>query len=310
MVAAAMMLATAAVGSVADPAVASAATAAAGVLPRALESLTLPAAWLMGLAASGHCLLMCGGIAGASGVVAMPGHDRRQPLHWLLASQLGRITSYSLAGLLAGGVLGGFVALFDLEAIRIGLRVLTALALALAAAVVAGWLRDPGRGPGALVWRYIGPLARRLLPLRSALGAFGFGMIWGWMPCGFVYSVLVVAALAADPWRAAAIMALFGLGTLPAMLALAAGVSRLPRLSPGMRSRQLVGALLLGCAALTLASPWLPIHGAGHAGDHGAGPIAEPGSGHGAGHDLGHDQGQGGPPRAPADGGAGLHHHH
>ena len=243
-----------------------------------IESLTLPAALLMGLGASGHCLLMCGGIASASGIVAMPGHERRPPLRWLLASQLGRVTSYGLAGLLVGGILGGAIALLDLESIRTGLRVLTALALVMAAAVIAGWIRDPGRGIGSVIWRRIAPLTRRLLPLRSIVGAFGFGMIWGWMPCGFVYSVLLVAALAADPWQAAAIMVLFGLGTLPAMLALAAGAARLPRLAPGGHVRQVVGALLVGCAALTLAAPWVPLHGAGHDAGHGEahGPIPGP----------------------------------
>ena len=109
-------------------------------------SLTLSAALLMGLAASGHCLLMCGGIASASGVVAMPGENRRPPLRWLLASQLGRVTSYALAGLLVGGVLGGVVGLLDSEAVRTALRLLSAVALAVAAAVVAGLLAGLGAG--------------------------------------------------------------------------------------------------------------------------------------------------------------------
>lgn len=273
------------------------------------ESLTLPAALLMGLAASGHCLLMCGGIASASGVVAMPGESRRPPLSWLLASQLGRVASYGLAGLLAGGVLGGVVDLLDSEAVRTALRLLSAVALAIAAAVVAGLLRDPGQGIGRLVWQRVAPLARRLLPLRSSPAAFAFGMVWGWMPCGFVYSVLLVAALAADPGRSAATMVLFGLGTLPAMLAMSLGASRLPRLAPGGRVRQVAGGLLLICALATAIAPWLPLHGATHepdlhpaaaVGPDGAPAVRAPSADHG---ESGH--------RGPGHRGssAGGHHH-
>lgn len=238
-----------------------------------IEPLTLSAALLMGLGTSGHCLLMCGGIASASGIVAMPGRERRPPLSWLLASQFGRILSYGLAGWLAAGVVSSVVAVFGVESIRTGLRILSALALMLAAAVIAGWIRDPGRGPGGVIWRRLAPLTRSILPLRSISAAFGFGMIWGWMPCGFVYSALMVATLAADPWLGAAFMVLFGLGTLPAMLAIAAGATALPRLVPARRFRGFIGALLLASAALTLIAPWLPLHGSGH--DHHRGGHGE-----------------------------------
>ena len=268
-----------------------------------IELLTPPAALLMGLAASGHCLLMCGGIAGASGVVALPGERQRPPLRWLVASQLGRLTSYSLAGLLIGGVLGGVVGLLDSEAVRTTLRMLSALALALAAAVVAGVLRDPGRGLGNLVWRRIAPLSRRLLPLRSTPRAFAFGMVWGWMPCGFVYSVLLVAALAADPWRAALTMALFGLGTMPALLALSVGASRLPRLAPSGQLRQAAGAVLLVCALATAIVPWLPGHdGHDHASAGAQGPVDVPPPAR-------LDSGPGARPGPGSSPDAGRHHH-
>ena len=267
-------------------------------------SLTLSAALLMGLAASGHCLLMCGGIASASGVVAMPGENRRPPLRWLLASQLGRVTSYALAGLLVGGVLGGVVGLLDSEAVRTALRLLSAVALAVAAAVVAGLLRDPGQGIGRLVWQRVAPLAMRLLPLRSTPAAFAFGMVWGWMPCGFVYSVLLVAALAADPWRAAATMVLFGLGTLPAMLALSLGASRLPRLAPGGHARQMAGGVLLVCALATAVAPWLPLHADGH------GSASHPGGAKGHAHPAGADDRDAGRATAGTRGAAAPGHHH
>lgn len=52
------------------------------------------------------------------------------------------------------------------------------------------------------------------------------GMLWGWLPCGMVYSVLAGAAVSGDAVNGAAIMAAFGAGTLPLLLALGAGISR------------------------------------------------------------------------------------
>lgn len=276
-------------------------------------SLTLPAALLMGLAASGHCLLMCGGIASASGVIAMPGANRQPPLLWLVASQLGRLTSYALAGAAAASLLGGAIGLVDSEAVRSVQRMLMALALVAAAAVVSGLIRDPGRGVGQIFWRRIGPLARRLLPLRSTPAAFGFGMVWGWMPCGHVYSVLVVATLAADAWQAAATMALFGLGTLPAMLAISVGASRLPRLAPAGGVRRLVGVVLLVAALVTAGAPWLDAHRAGQAGvdplhaskGDGAGASREDGAGASSGDGAGASEAHSG--RSLTD--ASRHHH-
>jgi sulfite exporter TauE/SafE len=79
---------------------------------------TLVAALLLGLAASGHCLVMCGGISAALGIATAKRADGRSRPDLLVAYQCGRITSYVLAGLLLGGLLGGVIALLDVEAVR------------------------------------------------------------------------------------------------------------------------------------------------------------------------------------------------
>ena len=240
------------------------------------EALTLSAALLLGLAASGHCMVMCGGIAGALGMATAAGRNGRPKVALLVAYQLGRIGSYAVAGGVAGGMLGGIVAVLDIGAVRIALRTLSALALLVAAAVAFGRVRDTGFGVGGWLWARLAPLGRRLLPVTTLPRAFGFGTIWGWMPCGFVYSVLLIAALAADPWHAAATMIAFGLGTLPAMLATALGTPRLLRFAGRPRARQAAGAILLLCAALTFTVPWLPLE---HR--HSAPLQASPDSSHG-----------------------------
>jgi sulfite exporter TauE/SafE len=221
------------------------------------SGLTLGAALLLGLAASGHCVVMCGGISAALGIATARRPDGRLKRHLLLGYQLGRISSYALAGLLFGGVFGGLIALLDVDAVRASLRALSAVALLLGALVAFGRVRDPGFGIGRHLGPRLAPLGRRLLPVRHLPAAFGFGMVWGWMPCGFVYTVLLIAALQADALGAAATMAAFGLGTAPAMLAAAFGAQRFVGFAAKPAGKRIAGSMLLASAALTLAGPWL-----------------------------------------------------
>lgn len=221
------------------------------------DSLTLIAALLLGLAASGHCLVMCGGISAALGIATAKRADGRPRPALLVSYQLGRISSYVLAGVLLGGLLGGVIALLDVEAVRRSLRAVSAMALLLGALVASGHLRDPGFGIGKRLWPRIAPLGRRLLPVSNVPRAFAFGMVWGWMPCGFVYTVLLIATLQLDAWHAGATMAMFGLGTAPAMLAVAFGASRFAGFAAKPSAKRIAAGALLVSAVLTLAGPWL-----------------------------------------------------
>jgi sulfite exporter TauE/SafE len=226
--------------------------------------LTFGAALILGIAASGHCLVMCGGISSALGLASAksPGGQPRLPL--IVAYQAGRIVSYAIAGAIAGGAVGNIVDWLDLDAVRRGLRALSAVALVVAALVAFGALRDPGSRVGQLVWRRIAPLGQRLLPVTNAARALGFGMVWGWMPCGFAYTVILIAALEQDALSAAATMLAFGMGTAPTMIALAYGARRAASLAAGGAARRVAGTVLICGAALTLlapqivtAAPWL-----------------------------------------------------
>jgi len=226
--------------------------------------LTLGAALILGIAASGHCLVMCGGISSALGLASSRSSDGEPRVPLIVAYQIGRIASYAIAGALAGGALGYAVAWLDMDAVRSGLRALSAVALVAAALVAFGTLRDPGSRVGQLLWRRIAPLGRRLLPVTSPGRALGFGMVWGWMPCGFAYTVILIAALEQDALRAAATMVAFGMGTAPTMIALAYGARRAANLAAGGAARHVAGTVLICSAALTLlapqiaaAAPWL-----------------------------------------------------
>src|SRR5215510_13539183 len=214
--------------------------------------LTLGAALLLGFAASGHCLAMCGGISAALGVATAKRADGRPRTSLLVAYQVGRMLSYAVAGGLVGGALGFVVGWLDLDAVRTSLRLLSAVALAAAALVAFGAWRDPGARIGRLVWPRLAPLGRRLLPVTSVPRALGFGMVWGWMPCGFAYTVIVIAALEHDALRSAATMLAFGIGTAPAMIAVAFGARSASGFAAGSVGRKVAGAVLIGSAALTL----------------------------------------------------------
>jgi sulfite exporter TauE/SafE len=143
--------------------------------------------------------------------------------------------------------------------VRQGLRLLSALALLLGAFVAFGRVRDPGSRLTHGLWSKLAPLGRRLLPVHTLPRAFAFGMIWGWMPCGFVYTVLLIAALQLDAVTAGATMAAFGLGTLPAMFATTFGAQRVVALAARPGGKRVAGALLFASATLTLIGPWLAI---------------------------------------------------
>jgi len=184
-------------------------------------------------------------------------------LAWLqhqAAEQSGAVLTAEIDGSFAGFVVGWL----DVDAVRRGLRALSAVALVAAALVAFGALRDPGSRIGRLLWPRLAPIGRRFLPVTSVARALGFGMVWGWMPCGFVYTVMLIAALEQDALRSAATMLAFGVGTAPAMIAVAFGAQRGARFASGAAGRRVAGAVLIGSAALTLfapqivaAAPWL-----------------------------------------------------
>jgi hypothetical protein len=114
---------------------------------------------------------------------------------------------------------------------------------------------------GAPVWRRLSPLLRHALPIRSLPRAWLAGMLWGWLPCGMAYAMLMVAWLSADALAGASLMAAFGLGTLPALLAASAAAQRMGRALayPHVRAAAGLAIAALGIVAL-LAPWWLPPH--------------------------------------------------
>ena len=109
---------------------------------------------------------------------------------------------------------------------------------------------------GARLWPRIKPLAGKFLPFTSAWQAFPLGMVWGWLPCGLVYSMLTWSAAAGSAGGGALIMLSFGIGTLPTLFALGGLADRL-RYWLTLRSLRQGGAVLL--IAYGLHTLWIGI---------------------------------------------------
>lgn len=209
--------------------------------PTGLGLPPMVAAFVFGLLGGAHCIGMCGGIMSALTFAVPPSMRSPSRLSGLLLGyNLGRIASYMVAGALVAS-LGTLVAITPVA--RLILQVIAAVMLILMALYIADWWKGllAVEAIGRRLWRHLEPLGRRLMPVIKLHQALALGAVWGWLPCGLVYSMLAWSLAVADPLQAAALMAAFGLGTLPALLV------------TGLAARQL-GALIRHRATRTLAA--------------------------------------------------------
>ena len=176
-----------------------------------------------GLASGLHCVAMCGGIVLAFDTQrVIPIRSVESGASWArrLYFNAGRISTYAIAGALAGTAGGAAYAAAALPA-QAAWQVAASLLLILIGLHLAGASRllGPLEALGAPLWRRVQPLAARLLGAPTPPGAYAAGLAWGWLPCAMVYAALIAAAAAGDAARGALAMAAFGAGTLPFLLA-------------------------------------------------------------------------------------------
>jgi sulfite exporter TauE/SafE len=234
--------------------------------------LSLLPIFIVGLVGSVHCIGMCGGIVGAlssapgAGSGSRPGSSPtpqrvipiasrlRQQAGIVFAYNTGRIASYMVAGALAGGLVGGALALTQIAALQTGAYWLANLMLA----ALGLYLMDLWHGlarleaAGQFLWRRLQPLFKPLLPMDHPLKAFALGGLWGWLPCGMVYSVLLTALLSGSALGGALVMLAFGLGTLPVLIGLGLLGARLRQRMQQRGVRIACGAVVLSFGVLGL----------------------------------------------------------
>ena len=230
---------------------------------------TLIGAGLAGLLGGGHCLAMCGGFvavmargggapAGARAVPLLPA----RALAWRqLSYNAGRVTTYALLGAAAGGAGGALLSAAGwmplLRFLYVFANVLL-LALALAIAWKSGGLAWAQQAGNALFGKIL-PIVRPLLLAKTLAARYTLGMVWGLVPCALIYSVLPIALFAGGAYEGALVMLVFGIGTLPNLLATGWVVSRASGWLDSRLVRYASAALL---AALAAVGIWRALFGA------------------------------------------------
>ena len=215
-----------------------------------MTELTLSGALIVGLLGSSHCLAMCGGLSSLLGIQADANRNR------LLSYNIGRLLSYGVIGAVAG--LFGEQLVQLAPSLGLSLRVLAGLLLVAMGLYVSRWWMGLNylERVGAYLWRGIQPLIKRLLPIESHWQALLLGGLWGFLPCGLVYSTLSWALAAAQWQQSALFMLAFGLGTLPAMLVTGfAGEKLLVKLK-AKNFRVMAGLVII---VMGLITAWVPL---------------------------------------------------
>ena len=200
------------------------------------------ALFLVGLLGGTHCVGMCGGIVGAMSMGGRAGWG----MH--LAYNGGRILSYTAAGAIAGALGAASLGLEGQVPARMALYFIANLMLVALGLYLLGVTRALAftERTGQVLWRQLQPLTRRFLPVRSVGQAFPLGLLWGWLPCGLVYSALATALASGSAGRGAATMLAFGLGTLPNLLLAGLLLARLNEFVRHPVVRSVSGLLVLG----------------------------------------------------------------
>jgi sulfite exporter TauE/SafE len=209
------------------------------------------------LSGFGHCVGMCGPLVATYTLqnggdrVAAAGQAVRQHLGSHLLYNAGRITTYTAMGAVMG-LAGSFVQVAaTLGGLQRTIHLVAGLTMILLGLNMAGWLpkwrpSKPSGKPG-LYQR----LVFRLVNQSKGHGHFVLGLVLGLMPCGVLYTAEIAAAATGNPWRGAALMAAFGLGTAPALLSVGLMSSWLgPKLRGGLYRLACVSMMVAGALML------------------------------------------------------------
>ncbi len=217
--------------------------------------ITLLTLFLLGFFGGGHCVGMCGGLSSAFALQLPPGLNR---FGLVVLLNAGRITSYTLIGFLLGLLGQAGISLDQTRLLQTVLFVAANVMLLFLGLYLAGLsaLAAKIEGIGRPVWKRINPLLTRLLPVKSAPACFAVGMLWGWLPCGLVYSASLYALGSGRAGQGALYMFAFALGTLPNLLAVGLFATQLKSFLQHRAVRLCAGLAVAAWAVWQLVS-WL-----------------------------------------------------
>ena len=225
------------------------------------------AAFSMGLFGSPHCLGMCGGIVTAFGLSMQHVSDSKKN-GLILTYHLGRLISYSLLGLIAGFVgVAIFQSIMSNSAPRI---VLGAVLVLIGLAMLGLPLFNQLERVGMRFWQSLAPLRKKVFPIDSFGKALFAGLLWGFLPCGLVYGALMMAIAGNNIATGAALMFVFGLGTMPMLIATQKTVGMLQSSIKHFRLRQINGVIMMLSGLAVIFIPMMMHHNHNHNHNHGS----------------------------------------
>ena len=215
------------------------------------------AAFSMGLFGSPHCLGMCGGIVTAFGLSMQHVSDSKKN-GLILTYHLGRLISYALLGLIAS-VIG--VAIFQSIMSNSAPRIVLGAVLVLIGLAMLGLpLFNQLEKFGMRFWQSLAPLRKKVFPIDSFGKALFAGLLWGFLPCGLVYGALMMAIAGNNITTGAALMFVFGLGTMPMLIATQKTVGMLQSSIKNFRLRQINGVIMMLSGLAVIFIPMMMHH--------------------------------------------------
>jgi hypothetical protein len=213
-------------------------------------------AFVIGLLGSGHCIVMCGGISTML-TTAISKEINHKTYRIVFAYNFGRIASYSVIGALVA--LTSSMAAKNIGVPISALKTIAGIFLILLGLYLGQWLMwlSHVEHIGKKLWQYISPNTKKFIPIKNTRSAFALGALWGWLPCGLVYSTLTWALASANVVNGALIMLFFGLGTLPALLSVSLGTISVKSLLSNLFFRKLAAILVILYGIYTILIAYL-----------------------------------------------------
>ena len=223
------------------------------------DELIIVSGFIAGFVGSVHCIVMCGGLVGVISA-SLKSSKWRAAIYWV-NYHFGRILSYTIAGILAGGITAQISSLFPIHRAHVVGSMIAGIFLVILGGHVAQWwnLLSVVETAGGRLWQKIVPIFAKIVPPKGLQHALIGGLLWGWIPCGLVYSTLILAASTADPVNGGLTMTAFGIGTLPMLLAMGVLAKQLEKLKLQIWLRVVSGTAL--CAlGVAVVLDVVPLH--------------------------------------------------
>ena len=216
-------------------------------------SIDYLSAFIIGLLGSGHCIGMCGGITTMLTSALSPQSKASDQFKLVTAYNIGRIFSYSLIGAIVG--FSSSIAAKNIGVPLGYLRIFAAIFLILLGLYLGQWLMWLTKVEkfGKVLWRYLSPLSKKFIPVNNTKQALALGAIWGWLPCGLVYSTLTWSLASGDALTGGLIMMSFGLGTLPALLSISLGSFGIKSLLTNLKFKKFMALVIIIYGIYSLA---------------------------------------------------------